>query len=142
MVHLSPISVSRKVQAPAPQAVFGLLEIPSRERPSSDVDDLPRPTPSLDSRATSRSDLSIHDRPPLVASTVTETSIAPSNGPVYIPQTPTKGAALLSRIGSVKKWGVRRKRGDSTTPSDAKGTYDRTTRFSFTYTLLRFREFH
>ena len=139
MVHLSPISVSRKVQAPAPQAVFGLLEIPSRERPSSDVDDLPRPTPSLDSRATSRSDLSIHDRPPLVASTVTETSIAPSNGPVYIPQTPTKGAALLSRIGSVKEWGVRK---DSTAPTDAKGTYDRTTRFSFTNTLLRFRESH
>ena len=138
MVHLSPISVSRKVQAPAPQAVFGLLEIPSRERPSSDVDDLPRPTPSLDSRATSRSDLSIHDRPPLVASTVTETSIAPSNGPVYMPQTPTKGAALLSRIGSVKKWGVRRKRGDST-PSDAKGTYERTTHFSFTYTLFSLR---
>jgi hypothetical protein len=55
-------------------------------------------------------------------SAVTELSIGPSNGPVYIPQTPTKGAALLSHIGSVKKWGVRRKRGDSTAPTDAKGT--------------------
>ena len=67
----------------------------------------------LDSRRTSRSDLSIHERPPLVASAVVETSIAPSNGPVYIPHTPSKGAALLSRIGSVKKWGVRRKRRDN-----------------------------
>ena len=31
----------------------------------------------------------------------------------------------MSRIGSVKKWGVRRKRGDSTAPTDANGTYDR-----------------
>ena len=116
-----------------------MLGIPTQERPSSDVDDLPRPTPELDSRATSISDLSIYDHLPLVTSAVTESSIAPSNGLVYIPQTPTKGAALLSRIGSVKEWGVRK---DSTAPTDAKGTYDRTTRFSFTNTLLRFRESH
>jgi serine/arginine repetitive matrix protein 2 len=37
-----------------------------------------------------------------------------------LPQTPAKGSALLSRIGSVKKWGVRRKRA-STTPSEVIG---------------------
>jgi hypothetical protein len=60
------------------------------------------------------------------------------------PHTPTKGAALLSRIGSVKKWGVRRKRGDSTTKTDAHGMYDRRTRISLTLTNthLQFRIFH
>ena len=119
----------RKKSRPKPQAVIELLEIPSQERPSFSDIDLPRPASELDSRRTSRSDLSVHERPPLVASAVAETSIGPSNGPVSIPHTPTKGAALLSRIGSVKKWNVRRKRGDSTTPTDASGTYDRRTRF-------------
>ncbi|KAF9524755.1 hypothetical protein CPB83DRAFT_909652 [Crepidotus variabilis] len=36
---------------------------------------------------------------------------------IPVPQTPSKTGALLSRIGSVKKWGVRRKRA-STTPSE------------------------
>ena len=86
--------------------------------------DLPRPASKLDStRRSSRSDLS--ECPPLVTSAVAETSIWTSNGPASIPHAPTKGAALLSRIGSVKKWGVRRKRGDSTAPTDANGTYDR-----------------
>jgi len=40
---------------------------------------------------------------------------------IPVPQTPIKGAALLSRIGSVKKWGVRRRRGDSTTPAEVTG---------------------
>jgi hypothetical protein len=84
--------------------------------------------------------VSIHDRPPLVASTVAETSIGLSNGPPSIPQTPTKGAALLSRIGSVKKWGVKRRRGDSTAPTDANGMYDKTC-FYLTNTLLQFRLF-
>ena len=122
----------RKKSRPKPQAVIELLEIPSQERPSFSDVDLTRPAPELDSRRTSRSDLSIHDRAPLVGSAVAETTIAPSNAPVYIPQTPTKGAALLNRIGSVKKWGARRKRGDSTAPTDTKGTFDKTTRFSFT----------
>jgi hypothetical protein len=113
----------RKKIRPKPQAVSELVEIPSQGRPSFSDVDLPRPTSELDSRRTSISDLSFQ-RPPLVAFTVAETSIAPSNGPVFIPQTPTKGAALLSRIGSVKKWGVRRKRGDSTAPTDANGLYE------------------
>ena len=46
---------------------------------------------------------------------VTPALTAPS-----LPQTPAKGSALLSRIGSVKKWGVRRKRA-STTPSEVIG---------------------
>ena len=114
----------RKKSRPKPQAVFEMVEIPSQERPSFSDVDLPRPASEFDSRRTSRSDLSIHERPPLIASAIVETSIAPSNGPVSVPHTPTKGAALLSRIGSVKKWGVRRKRGDSTAPTDANGMYD------------------
>jgi hypothetical protein len=112
----------RKKSRPKPQAVFELVEI-SSERPSFSDVDLPRPASELDSRRTSRSDLSTHQRPPLVASAVAESSIGPSNEPVSIPQTPTKSGALLSRIGSVKKWGVRRKRGDSTAPTDANGMY-------------------
>ena len=129
----------RKKSRPKPQAVFELAEIPSQERPSFSDVDIPRPASDLDSRATSRSDLSIHDRPPLVASAVAETSIGPSDGPVSIPHTPTKGTALLSRIGSVKKWGVRRKRGDSTAPTDTNGSYNNSTRFSLTNTLLQHR---
>ena len=73
---------------------------------------MPRPASEL-------SDLSsVDERPPPVATVVPATSIEPSSGPVSIPPTPTKGAALLSRIGSVKKWSARRKRGDSTTPAD------------------------
>ena len=35
---------------------------------------------------------------------------------------PTKGGAtLMSRIGSVKKWGVRRRKGTSSTPSEIIG---------------------
>ena len=115
----------RKKSRPKPQAVIELVEIASQERPSfSDVDQ-PRPASELDSRRTSRSDLSSHERPPLPASAFGETSTGPSNGQVSIPQTPTKGAALLSRIGSVKKWGVRRKRGESTAPTDANGMYEK-----------------
>ena len=132
----------RKKSRPKPQAVIELVEIPSRERPSFSDVDLPRPASELDSRRTSRSDLSIHDHPPLVASALAETSIAHSNGPISIPHTPTKGTALLSRIGSVKKWGVRRKRGDSSTaPTDANGLYDIRTHFSLTNTLLQSRIF-
>ena len=116
----------RKKSRPNPQAVFELVKIPSQEKPSFLDVDLPRLASELDStRRPSRSDLSIPERPPLVTSAVAETSIWTSNEPASIPHTPTKGAALLSRIGSVKKWGVRRKRGDSTVPSDANGTYDR-----------------
>ena len=40
-----------------------------------------------------------------------------------IPATPTKGGAtLLSRIESVKQWGMRRWRGTSSTPSEVIGT--------------------
>ena len=46
-------------------------------------------------------------------------AITPSLSIPAVPQTPVKGA-LLSRIGSVKKWGVRRKRA-STTPSEVVG---------------------
>jgi hypothetical protein len=94
---------------------------------------------SCDSRTRKR-DLSIYEPPPLVASAVAEASIGPSNGPVSIPQTPTKGTALLSRINSAKKW--RRKGGDSTAPTDANGMDDSTTRFSLTNTLLQSRVFH
>ena len=121
----------RKKSRPKPQAVFELVEIPSQERPSLSDVDLPRPASELDSRRTSQSDLSIHERPPLVVSAVAETSIGPSNGLASIPHTPTKGAALLSRIGSVKKWGVRRRRGDSTAPTDTNGMYNSRTRFFF-----------
>ena len=132
----------RKKSRPKPQAVFEMVEIPSQERSSFSDVDLPRPASEFDSRRTSRSDLSIHECPPLVASAPVEPSIEPSNGPVSVPHTPTKGAALLSRIGSVKKWGVRRKRGDSTAPTDANGMYDSRTCFSLTNTLLQFRVFH
>ena len=110
-----------------------MVEIPSQERPSfySDVD-LPRPASELDStRRTRGSDLSIHECPPLVVFAVAETSVVSSNGLVSIQQTTTKGAALLSRIGSVKKWSVRRKRGDSTSPTDANGMYGSRTLFFF-----------
>ena len=116
----------RKKSRPKPQAVFELVEIPSQERPFFSDVDLPHLVSELNStRRSSRSDLSIPERPPLVTSAVAETSIGPSNGPGSIPHTPTKGAALLNRIGSVKKWGVRRKRGDSTAPTGANGMYDR-----------------
>ena len=105
----------RKKSRPKPQAVFELVEFSSQERSSFPEVDLPRPC----SRRSSRSDPSINERPPLIVTAVADTSIEPSSGPVTIPQTPTKGTALLSRIGSVKKWGVRRKRGDST--ADANG---------------------
>jgi hypothetical protein len=121
----------RKKSRPKPQAVFELVEIPSQERPSFSDVDLSRPVSELDSRRTSRSNISTHEPPPLVASAVAETSTEPSNGPVSIPHTPSKGAALLSRIGSAKKWGTRRKRGDSTAPTDTNGMYDRMTRFFF-----------
>ena len=39
-----------------------------------------------------------------------------------LPQTPAKATALLSRIGSVKKWGARRKRA-STNPPEVIGSY-------------------
>lgn len=44
----------------------------------------------------------------------------PPGAPLQVPpSTPNgKGGALLSRIGSVKKWGVRRKRGGSVTPAE------------------------
>ena len=120
----------RKKSRPKPQAVFELVEIPSQERPSFSDVDLSRPASESDStRRRSRSDFSIHERPPLVVSAVAETSIVPSNGPVSISHTPTKGAALLSRISSVKKWSVRRKRRDSTAPTDANGMYDSRTLF-------------
>ena len=50
-----------------------------------------------------------------------------SIAPLSVPATPTKGgtaAAMLSRIGSVKKWGVavRNRRRGSTTPSEVAGT--------------------
>ncbi|KAF8815638.1 hypothetical protein BYT27DRAFT_6666426 [Phlegmacium glaucopus] len=119
----------RKKSRPKPQGVFELADMPStQQRPSfSDIDvqpDLPRPAPDFAMRrieVSSRSDLSsVDERPPLVpaAAAAADTSIGSSSGPVSIPPTPTKGAALLSRIGSVKSWGVRRKRGDSTTPAD------------------------
>ena len=39
-----------------------------------------------------------------------------------MPATPTKGdATLMSRIGSVKKWGVRRRKGTSSTSSEVIG---------------------
>ena len=129
----------RKKSRPKPQAVLELVEIPSQERPSFSDVDLSRP---LDSRRTSRSDLSIHERPSLVASAVAETPVGPSNGPVSVPHTPSKGAALLNRIGSLKKWGVRRKKEDSTAPNtDTNGMYDRT-RFTLTNTIQQFRVFH
>ena len=115
----------RKKSRPKPQAVFELVEIPSQERPSFSDVDLPPPASELDStRRTSRSDLSIPESPPPVVSAVAENAIGSSNGPVSIPHTPTKGAVLLSRIGSVKKWGIRRKRGESIAPTDANGMYD------------------
>lgn len=63
----------------------------------------------------------------IIAGTPTDTSsaddrraVTPSTIP-SLPQTPAKGSALLSRIGSVKKWGVRRKRA-STTPAEVVGS--------------------
>jgi len=48
--------------------------------------------------------------------------MAASGFAMTMPVTPTKGGAtLMSRIGSVKKWGVRRRRGTSSTPSEIIG---------------------
>ena len=45
-----------------------------------------------------------------------------SGSTMTMPATPTKGGVtLMSRIGSVKKWGVRRRRGTSSTPSEIIG---------------------
>ena len=54
----------RKKSRPIPQAVLKFVEIPSQERPSFSDVDLPRPTSQLCSRRTSKSDLSIDQRPP------------------------------------------------------------------------------
>lgn len=114
----------RKKSRPKPQGMFELAEMPyrpSQERPSFlDEVDLPRPSSELRSGRTESDLSSIDERPPPVA--------AISNDPVSIPPTPTKGAALLIRIGSVKKWGVRRRRGESTAPVDTLGMYDFLTR--------------
>jgi len=124
----------RKKSRPKPQGVFELADMPSTQerRSFSDVEvELPRPASEL-------SDLSsIDERPPPLVATVApaDTSIGSTSGPVSIPPTPTKGAALLSRIGSVKKWGVRRKRGDSTTPAD-------TTAMPDGMYMMRRRDFH
>ena len=55
----------------------------------------------------------------------------------FLSHIPSKGAALLSRTGSFKKWGVRRKRGDSTAPADANGMYNSNMHFFSTNTLLQ-----
>ena len=48
--------------------------------------------------------------------------VAASGSTTTVPVTPTKGGGtLLSRIGSVKRWGVRRRRGTSSTPSEVIG---------------------
>jgi len=52
-----------------------------------------------------------------ISSVDDRSAVTPAIGIPPVPQTPTKSAALLSRISSVKKWGVRRKRA-STTPSE------------------------
>ena len=63
-----------------------------------------------------------------------------SGSTMAMPATPTKGGAtLMSRIGSVKKWGVRRRRGTGSTPSEVIGGL-----FSFffpTHSLI-YRSFH
>ena len=114
----------RKKSRPKPHNLFELTELPSGFTPGrlsfSDLD-LPRPASELASRGPDSDLSSIRERPPLP---IVDTSMRSSNGHPSIPPTPTKGAALLSRIGSVKKWSVRRKRGDSTTaPPDANGMY-------------------
>lgn len=95
----------RKKSRPQPQGVFELTSMPPRttSRHSSDGDEdvLMRPrTPQTPIRTS----------PPLV--------LPPEQHTTSIASPSSSGkAALLSRIGSVKKWGVRKKR-DSTAPSD------------------------
>ena len=47
-----------------------------------------------------------------------------SRSMMTVPATPTKGGAtLMSRIGSVKKWGIGRRKGTSSTPSEVIGGF-------------------
>ncbi|KAF8968624.1 hypothetical protein BDZ97DRAFT_1755279 [Flammula alnicola] len=63
-----------------------------------------------------------------VAVSVGNAAPAPAqSAPLSVPATPTKGATLLNRIGSVKRWGVMRKRGTSTTPSEMIDSQDNET---------------
>jgi len=126
----------RKKSCPKPQGAFELSSIAggsgSDSRPGSNrfsfSDDGEHCSPevlpeqlSLSQRAeTPGSELSsidMHQQSPILVPI--DPTLTTSNIPVL--QTPTKGAALLSRIGSVKKWGVRRRRGDSTTPAGVTG---------------------
>jgi len=79
----------------------------ARSATSSDVSSLP--TPPLPTRP---SVLAMPSAPVMTASGSTMTMLA----------TPTKGGAtLMSRIESVEKWGVRRRKGTSSTPSEVIG---------------------
>jgi len=49
-------------------------------------------------------------------------SVTASGSTMTMPATTTKGGmTLLSRIGSVKRWGVKKRRGTSSTPSEVIG---------------------
>ncbi|PFH46288.1 hypothetical protein AMATHDRAFT_51142 [Amanita thiersii Skay4041] len=123
----------RKKSRPPPQGVFELLPVASEDHlPHSLPHDERSHSPA---RSNNSHHGSAHSRPrtpqtpgstnsfsttfPNVNSTPSATRH--SDTKQATPSTPSsssKGGALLSRIGSVKKWGVRRKRGISTTQKE------------------------
>ncbi|KIM35749.1 hypothetical protein M413DRAFT_325892 [Hebeloma cylindrosporum] len=119
----------RKKSRPRPEGRIELVDMAAGRYSFSD-DEGPTTTATMARNgrrsATPMSDVSsvLEERqstsppPPLPTQSV---SVMPSGSTTTMPTpaTPTKGGAtLLSRIGSVKKWGVRRRRGTSSTPSE------------------------
>ncbi|KAF8625459.1 hypothetical protein AX17_006860 [Amanita inopinata Kibby_2008] len=121
----------RKKSRPQPQGVFELIAVePNHSSGLASLQEVERPA----SPARSSNNDGSHSRPrtPQTPASSTKSSPAPSphlninstpssarHSIQNVPPTPsgTKGA-LLSRIGSVKKWGVRRKRGFSVSQKD------------------------
>ena len=63
-------------------------------------------------------------QPSVLATPSVPVTIALGSTTTTTPAMPTKGGAnLFSHIGSVKKWGVRRQRGTSSTPSEVIGRF-------------------
>ncbi|KAF9455212.1 hypothetical protein BDZ94DRAFT_1327687 [Collybia nuda] len=111
----------RKKSRPAPQGVIEMTNLSTRRRDEEyafeeegegeDEGDRRRSVDSINRPRTPEGGMEYGD------------SAGPSSLPGLVPpSTPNgKGGALLSRIGSVKKWGVRRKRGGSVTPGEVVG---------------------
>ena len=80
---------------------------------------------------------------PLVLAMPSTRVMSASRSMMTMPVTPTKGGMMLmSRIGSVKKWGVRRWRGTSSTPSEVIGGFFSYYSFFFSQSFLIYCFFH